>query len=367
MADAPSPLLHTPLHAQHVELEARMVPFGGWDMPVQYASILEEHRAVRQAAGIFDVSHMGRIEFTGAGVDAFLQRLFTCNVTAIAPGQGCYCLLCTESGGILDDTILYRRTASAFLLVCNAGNRPAVVAWLERWKQPGEAVAWEDRTEQTVMIALQGPQAPERLADLGGGALAEALTPFTWVDGVIAGQQALVARTGYTGEDGFEIIAEAAAGSFIWQALVDGDVTPCGLGARDTLRLEAALPLHGNDISPNTNPVEAGLLWTVALDKGDFLGAAAIRAMEAQGPARRLAGLEVVGRGIPRSHQPVLAGGRQVGEVTSGTFSPTLQKGIGLAYVESAYAKPGIDLTIDVRGTLVPATVVRRPFYRRPS
>ena len=364
MAESSS-LLVTPLHDQHVELAARMVPFGGWDMPVQYLSILDEHRAVREAAGIFDVSHMGRIEFAGAGAGAFLQRLFTCDVSAIEPGHGRYCLLCTESGGILDDTILYRRSPEAFLLVCNAGNRLAVLAWLDRWRQPSDAVAWQDRTLETVMIALQGPQAPQRLADLGGGDLATGLPYFGWAEGAIAGQHAFVARTGYTGEDGFEIIAEAAAGSFIWQALVDGDVTPCGLGARDTLRLEAALPLHGNDISPETNPVEAGLLWTVALDKGDFLGAGVIRQAKEQGPAHRLVGFEIVGRGIPRAHQDLLVDGRSVGTVTSGTFSPTLQRGIGMGYVETSLAKIGIDLTVDVRGAMTPARIVRRPFYKR--
>ncbi len=361
----PDSLFRTALHDLHVTADARMVPFGGWDMPVQYQSILEEHRAVREAAGIFDVSHMGRLEFAGADAGGFLQRIFTCDIDAIAPGAGKYTLICTNNGGILDDTILYRRDATRFLLVCNAGNRLAVLNWLNEHKRPGEDVAMDDRTLQTVMIALQGPQSPARLAAVCAPAAAPNPAYFHWAEASIGGRPAFVARTGYTGEDGFEIITDAEAGRTLWQRLAGMEVQACGLGARDTLRLEAALPLHGNDISLDTNPVEAGLSWAVAWDKSDFIGAAALRAIRASGPLRRLVGFELTGRGIPRSHQTILHQGHAVGQTTSGGIAPTLKKGIGMGYVEPPAAKLGTALDIDVRGTLLPATVVRRPFYRR--
>jgi aminomethyltransferase len=314
---------------------------------------------------MFDVSHMGRVEFEGPDCEAYLQRLFTCDVTAIADGQARYTLLCIEDGGILDDTILYRRSATAFTLVCNAGNTPAVLAWLERWQAP-HRVTMTDRTAATAMIALQGPDAADHLAALAVGGLDRELEYFHWTEASVAGRPCLVTRTGYTGEDGFEFITAAGDGPGLWRLLLGRGVTPCGLGARDTLRLEAALPLHGNDISPATNPVQAGLAWTVAPDKPAYLGMAAIERARLQGTPTRLVGFEVEGRGIPRAHCPVLVDGEVVGEATSGGFSPTLQKGIGMGYVTAAHARPGRDITIDIRGVMTPARTVRRPFYRRP-
>ncbi|MBI2886339.1 MAG: glycine cleavage system aminomethyltransferase GcvT [Chloroflexi bacterium] len=367
MNDATGTLRTTCLYQQHLALGGRMVPFAGWSMPVQYGGILEEHRAVRNAAGMFDVSHMGRLELSGADCVPYLQRIFTCDVARLEPGAGRYTLICAEDGGILDDTILYCRRPDSFLLVCNAANTPAVLDWLRRWREPGSRVALEDRTAATGMIALQGPQAAERLVSLADPALVRGLAYFRWCELTVAGQSATVARTGYTGEDGFEIIAPAEHVAGLWQRLLEGGVTPCGLGARDTLRLEAALPLHGNDISPETDPVQAGLLWTVALDKGPFIGREAILRAKTEGTPQRLIGFELVERGIPRPHHRILAGGQEVGVVTSGGYAPTLNKGIGMGYVLSAHARVGTEIAIDVRGNAIPARVVRRPFYKRPE
>ena len=367
MDASPQPLKTTCLYQEHLALNARMVDFAGWNMPIQYGSILEEHRAVRNAAGMFDVSHMGRVEFSGRDCIPYLQRLFSCDAAKLAPGQARYALLCAQDGGILDDTILYCRSAVAFTLVCNAGNTPAVLAWLTRWRDPYD-VTLTDRTAATGMIALQGPRAADHLAALSDPALPRDLAYFRWTDSIVAGIPAFVARTGYTGEDGFEFIVPAEAAPRLWRTLRDRGVTPVALGARDTLRLEAALPLHGNDISLKTNPVQAGLMWAVAMDKGPFLGSEAITRIKESGPPTRLVGFEVTGRGIPRAHCPLLLpDGTLTGEATSGGFSPTLQKGIGMGYLASPHAKAGTEIAVDIRGTVTPARIVQRPFYRRPQ
>ena len=365
MSDVAARLKTTCLHDNHLALGARMVPFGGWDMPIQYSGILEEHRAVRQVAGAFDVSHMGRVEFSGPDCIPYLQRIFTCEVAALEPGLGRYSLICTEQGGILDDTILYCRSSDSFLLVCNASNTPVVLDWLSQWKTPGQRVSIDDYTGATGMIAIQGPKAQEQLSALANPKVLQGLAYFHWVETSVAGNTALVARTGYTGEDGFEIITTAAAATGLWQALIDRGVTPCGLGARDTLRLEAALPLHGNDISLETNPVQAGLLWTVALEKGPFIGREAILQAKQEGTQERLAGFELTERGIPRAHYRILVEDAEIGHVTSGGYAPTLNKGIGMGYLLTQYTKIGTCISIDVRGTKIPAQVVRRPFYKR--
>ncbi|MSQ28678.1 MAG: glycine cleavage system aminomethyltransferase GcvT [Dehalococcoidia bacterium] len=364
----PSPSVKTTcLYDEHLALNARMVDFAGWSMPIQYGSILEEHRAVRNAAGMFDVSHMGRVEFSGRDCVPYLQRLFTCDVAKLEPGQARYTLLCAEDGGILDDTILYCRSSVAFTLVCNAGNTPAVLAWLEHWREPFD-ITLTDRTAATGMIALQGPGAAAHLAALAGPAVPGNLPYFRWVETTVAGIDAFVARTGYTGEDGFEFIVPAETAPGLWRTLRDRGVTPIALGARDTLRLEAALPLHGNDISLKTNPVQAGLMWAVAMDKGPFLGKEAIERSKASGPSVRLVGFGVTGRGIPRAHCPLLLpDGTVAGEATSGGFSPTLQKGIGMGYIAAAHGAIGTEIAVDIRGAITPARVVRRPFYRRPQ
>lgn len=359
----------TCLHARHEALGGRMVDFAGWHMPIQYqAGILEEHRAVRESVGMFDVSHMGRIEFSGADCVPYLQRFFTCDVAALQRGQGRYTLMCTEDGGILDDTIVYCRRPDSFLLVCNAANTTPVLAWLRQWKQPGQRVNLQEVTAVTGMIALQGPESPRILSQLADPAVLEGLAYFHWTETGVRGSQAAVARTGYTGEDGFEIIGTAPHVEALWDSLVELKVSPCGLGARDTLRLEAALPLHGNDISPRTNPIEAGLGWAVALEKpASFLGQAAIRRVKEVGPERRLVGFELRERGVPRAHCPLLHDGQAVGEATSGGWAPTLRKGIGMGYLPMALAKIGTPIEVDIRGTRAPATVVRRPFYKRPK
>lgn len=367
MSETAGPLKTTCLYQSHQALGARLVPFGGWHMPVQYSGILNEHRAVRTAAGCFDVSHMGRVEFTGPDCVPYLQRIFTCDVARLEPGQGRYTLICVEDGGILDDTILYCRRPDSFLLVCNAANTPAVLSWLTRWKSSDLRVTLEDRTAATGMIALQGPGAVAHMAALAEPETVRDLPGFQWVETRVADGKAIVARTGYTGEDGFEIIASTEQATALWGRLMERGVTPCGLGARDTLRLEAALPLHGNDISLETNPVEAGLLWTAALEKGPFLGREAILKVKEAGPQRRLVGFELTERGIPRQHHSILFQGQRVGEVTSGGYGPTVNRGIGMGYVSPEMAKPGIDIAIDIRGSITPARTVRRPFYKRPA
>jgi len=356
----------TCLHSRHEALGARLVNFAGWHMPIQYRGILEEHRAVRERVGMFDVSHMGRIEFAGRDCVPYLDRIFTCNVATLAPGQGKYTLICTDDGGILDDTILYCRRPNSFLLVCNAANTAAVLEWLRRWQDPDQQVSVLDVTRVTGMIALQGPESSRLLGTLAGPSAVQSLDPFRWVETAVHGGQAAIARTGYTGEDGFEIIGTAGHVATIWDRLAELLVTPCGLGARDTLRLEAALPLHGNDISLMTNPIEAGLGWTVAPDKaGPFFGQVAILRVKAAGPDRRLVGFELLERGIPRAHCPLLYEGHAVGEATSGGWAPTLRKGIGMGYLPAGLEKTGTPIVVDIRGTMVPAVVVRRPFYRR--
>ncbi len=359
-------LLTTCLHQEHLALGGRMVPFAGWHMPVQYESIIGEHHAVRRQAGIFDVSHMGRLYFSGAGCGDLLQRVLTCDVSKIDPGHARYALICLEAGGILDDVILYNLGKGEYLLICNAGNTPAVLGWLAQWTQPGQQVAIDNRTAATAMIALQGPQAVAHVNDLLGAAnQAVQLKAFQWTESLWRSQPLFVARTGYTGESGFELILGADDAPALWQALVERGVAPCGLGARDTLRLEACFPLHGNDISPETNPAQAGLLWTVALDNGDFIGREAIAQAKDAGTATRLIGFELTQRGVPRSHCDLLSQGQVVGQATSGGHSPTLEKGIGLGYVPAALTKVGTELEVDIRGNRVPARVAQRPFYKR--
>lgn len=364
-----SELLHTPLYDAHVALGARIVDFAGWAMPVQYASILDEHRAVRTAAGMFDVSHMGRIDITGTGALPFLQWTIASDVEKLEPGHGLYSVVCNDDGGILDDVILYQLATEHYYLVCNAANRAAVLDALTRYQTKFDGVQFVDVTAATGMIALQGPEAAHHLTELGGDGprLAANLTSFDCAPGELAGVAALVARTGYTGEDGFEIMTAADAVRTLWARLVAQGVKPCGLGARDTLRLEAALPLHGHDIGPDTDPISAGLGWVVSLDKGPFVGYDKIARVKAEGPSRRLVCFEVTGRGIPRAGYALAKDGQQVGTTTSGSVAPTLQKNIGMGYVPASLAAVGAVLDVDIRGTPTPVRIVRRPFYRRPT
>ncbi|HBL30000.1 MAG TPA: glycine cleavage system aminomethyltransferase GcvT [Acidobacteria bacterium] len=354
-------LERTPLYACHVELGARLVDFAGWEMPVQYTGVIEEHRAVRTAAGLFDVSHMGEVRVRGAGAEAFLQRLTPNDVAKLVPGRAHYSGLLTEEGTYVDDLLVYRLAADDFLVVVNASNAPRDFAWIA--ERAGGEVEVTDECDRWALIALQGPKALEILEPLAPGA--SALRYYGFRQGTVDGRPALISRTGYTGEDGFELYVDPEHAVALWRRLVDAGAAPAGLGARDTLRLEAAMALYGHEIDEKTTPWEAGLDWVVKLDKGDFSGRAALVAQKEAGAPRRLVGFEVEGRGIARQGHTVLAGGTAVGVVTSGTWSPTFEKALGLAYVPPALAAPGTALTLDVRGKALAARVVPTPFYRR--
>ena len=363
------PLKRTPLHACHVELGARMVGFAGWDMPVQYAGVIEEHRAVREAAGLFDVSHMGEIRVRGAGAEAFLQRMTPNDVARLAPGRAHYTGVLTERGTYIDDLLVYRFGAADFMTVPNASNAGRVFAWLRGHAAAQPAVELADVGDDYALLALQGPRALAILEPLASPGVA-ALRYYGFLEGEVAGVPAIVSRTGYTGEDGFELYLPPERAAEVWRRLLaDGaahGLRPAGLGARDTLRLEAAMALYGHELDEDTTPLEAGLAWVVKLDKGgDFLGRGALLAQRDAGVRRTLVGFEVEGKGIARQGHPVLSGGEAVGVVTSGTWSPTLEKALGMAYVPAALAAPGTHLDLDVRGRTVPAAVVEMPFYRR--
>jgi aminomethyltransferase len=359
----------TALFDRHVALGARMVEFGGYEMPLQYTGIRDEHLAVRQRAGVFDISHMGEVLVTGPGAEASVQHLVANDVSRLAPGAALYAVMCTEKGGIVDDVIVYRELhGRGFIIVVNAATRHKDVAWMgERLGPDTELV---DLSDRLALIAVQGPRALDIVAPLCEAEVGS-LRPFRSTGSRVAGVDAdvsVVSRTGYTGEDGVEIYIDAARAPELWDALLDAGrdrgLLPAGLGARDTLRLEAGLRLYGQDMDETVDPFSAGLGWTVKLAKGDFCGSEALRRI-AEGPPRRTAGLRLDGRGIARHGQPVLDGGRRVGEVTSGSFSFTLGCGIATALVEpDAAGRERLD--VDIRGTAASAAVVPLPFYRRP-
>jgi aminomethyltransferase len=344
-------LLRTPLYDRHVAAGARMVPFAGWEMPVQYDGVIPEHRAVRTDAGVFDVSHMGELEVEGPRAPELLQATLSNDLGRIQPGEAQYTLLTNERGGIVDDLIVYQLEPFRFLLIVNASNREIDYRWLKERELRGSEVS--DRSGEYALLAVQGPRAIERLG------LPEAL-PFTFASGDVDGVEAMVNRTGYTGEDGCELMCAAEDAGRLWDAVLGRGAVPCGLGARDTLRLEVCYPLHGNDITPETDAVSAGLGWVCALDK-DFTGADELRRIKQRGPERRLAAFVMIEKAVPRQGMPIGGGG----EVTSGTHSPMLDAGIGLGYVPADAAAPDTELTIDVRGKLRRARVVRKPIYKR--
>jgi aminomethyltransferase len=353
-------LRRTPLHGRHAELGAKLVPFAGWEMPVSYEGIREEHTAVRTHAGVFDVSHMGEVEVEGPGALAFLQRVLSNDVAAIDVGGAQYSCLCNEDGGVLDDLIAYRLGGDRYLIVTNSANHGADLAWLGRWSRSFD-VAVRDVADRYAMLAVQGPHARRVLA----GALGIELPARMRVAAArIGARPALVCGTGYTGEDGVELLIDPEVSAPIWAELLEAGIVPCGLGARDTLRLEACLPLHGNELSPARNPIEAGLGWCCREGTG-FLGSEAIAAARAEGTAELLAPFRIEGPGIPRQGNPVLAGGERVGLVTSGTFSPSLEIGIGMAYVRAGLAEPGSEVEIDVRGKRRSARIASKPLYRK--
>jgi aminomethyltransferase len=336
-------LRRTPLYERHAALGARLVPFAGWEMPVQYTSISEEHRAVRTGAGAFDVSHMGQLRLAGDGAHEYLQGRLSNDLDRIEPGHAQYTLLTNDRGGIVDDLIAYRRGGGDYLLVVNASNVESDHAAL------AEA---EDVSSEWALLAVQGPEALERLG--------LELEPFTFREDDVLGVRCLVAGTGYTGERGCELGCAPDDAPRLWDALLERGVTPCGLGARDTLRLEVCYPLHGNDITPERTPLEAGLGWACALDK-EFTGVEALRRQEENGPEEKLVAFVMEEPGIPRNGMRVEEGG----EVTSGTLSPTLGKSIGLAYVSASRSDPGTEITVDMRGRPRGARIVKKPFYTR--
>jgi glycine cleavage system T protein (aminomethyltransferase) len=347
----PETLLHTPLHDRHVELGARMVPFAGWEMPVQYEGVIPEHRAVRSDAGVFDVSHMGELEVEGPHAAELLQGALSNDLYRLAVGDAQYTLLTNEDGGIIDDLIVYRVGEHSYLLVVNASNRAAAHGWLKDREIPGSDV--RDVSDDCALLAVQGPRAIERLG----------LPPapaFTFAETTLDGVEVMVNRTGYTGEDGCELLCMSEDAVRLWDAVLARGVVPCGLGARDTLRLEVCYPLHGNDIGPETDAISAGLGWACALDK-QFEGVDVLRRVKAEGPERRLVAFVMEDKAIPR-HGMAIEGG---GEVTSGSHSPMLDIGIGMGYVPAAQAQPGTELTIDVRGRPRRARVVKKPIYKR--
>lgn len=364
-------LRRTPLFDEHKRLGARLVPYAGWEMPVQFKGLVDEHQAVRTAAGLFDVSHMGELVLEGEHAASTIDYLVTNDIKKLEDGQAIYTCACNEEGNILDDLIVYRVSQDRYLVVCNASNREKIA---EHFRKAAENhCTFEDVSDKTAMIALQGPKAMEILALAGAEAAACTDLPhFHFRDAVVANVQATVARTGYTGEDGVEIFCRWEDAPQLFRLLLDLGrplgLQPAGLGARDTLRLEVRLSLYGNDIDETTNPYEAGLGWTVKLDKGDFIGREALRAIKEAGPSRKLVGFEMTGRGIARGGYPLLdADGNRVGICTSGAPSPTTGKNIGLGYLPAELAKIGTEILVDCRGKQIPAVVVKTPFYKRTT
>jgi len=355
-------LKQTPLHDRHVAAGAKLVPFAGWDMPVTYEGIREEHAAVRTYAGLFDVSHMGQVEVEGPGAQAFLQRVLSNDVAAIDVGGAQYSCLCNEAGGVLDDLIAYRLGGDRYLVVTNSANHDADLAWLGRWSRSFD-VAVRDVADRYAMLAVQGPHARGVVTRALGIDLPARMHVAA---ARIGNGPALVCGTGYTGEDGVELLIDPEVAAGIWVELLDAGTVPCGLGARDTLRLEACLPLHGNDIGPDRNPIEAGLGWCCKEQTG-FVGADPIAQARAEGTAERLAPFRIEGAGIPRQGNAVLAGGERAGIVTSGSFSLSLDVGVGMAYVRTDLAEPGSEVEIDVRGKRRPARIASKPLYRKEN
>ena len=344
-------LQRTPIHDRHVALGARLVPFAGWEMPVQYEGVLPEVRAVRTDCGVFDVSHMGEFEVEGPRATDLLQATLSNDLNRIAAGEAQYTLLTNERGGIVDDLIVYRLDEFRYLLVVNAANRDADFGWLKEREIPGSDV--RDVSDEYALLAVQGPRAIERLG-------LPSAPQFTFAEAELDGIQCMVNRTGYTGEDGCELLAMADDGAALWDRVIARGAVPCGLGARDTLRLEVSYPLHGNDITPDTDAISAALGWCCALDK-EFTGANELREIKSRGPERKLVPFVMEEKAVPRQGMPVTGGG----EVTSGTHSPMLDRGIGLAYVPTDLSKPDTELSIDVRGRTRAARVVKRPIYKR--
>jgi aminomethyltransferase len=367
---SPAPALkRTPFYDFHVSQGGRMVDFVGWAMPIVYRSIIEEHEQTRQSGSIFDVSHMGRLSFTGKDATAFLDRVLTRNVQQMHVGQCRYSLVCNEAGGTLDDVIVSRDQKN-WILVCNASNREKLNRHFHQVRQAtGLDLDMVDNTEGTAMVAIQGPKVLDRIGNVLPVDV-KSMKRYTFVTDSVLLTRFTLFRSGYTGEDGVEVILPGKAAAMGMKMLAGSfgkegaTIKPAGLGARDTLRLEAGMPLYGHELSETTDPLSAGLAWAVDLKK-DFIGADALRKIAAEGPRRKLVGLELEGRRIARQGMPVMAGEQTVGEVTSGTFGPTVQKSIAMAYVDAAHAAEGTQLSVDLKGTANPARVAPLPFYKR--
>ncbi|MBX2810516.1 MAG: glycine cleavage system aminomethyltransferase GcvT [Myxococcales bacterium] len=365
-------LKRTPLYEQHVAAGGRMVPFAGFEMPVQYTSIRSEHQAVRERVGIFDVSHMGEIELLGDHAVAVADTIFTNGIARLANGQACYTCMCRPDGGIIDDLVVYKITNNHVLICANAANHQKDLAHIK--SIAANRCEVRDTSDEWVQIAVQGPCAASVIDGLIADFSTTAIKRFRFTHAQVCGTKGIVSRTGYTGEDGFELYMPTSSGTVLWDALLktgaDVGIQPAGLGARDSLRLEVAFPLYGNDIDETTTPYEAGLGWVVQLNKPEpFVGQQVLELEKQRTPQRRLVGIEVTGRGIARADYQVFSsdGRTAIGRVTSGTHSPSLGKAIALAYVQAPYTTPGTDLAISIRDQLVPAVVVPCPFLKKPA
>lgn len=362
--------LKTPLYQRHVELGARMIDFGGWLMPVQYSGIIEEHLAVRSAAGLFDVSHMGEIKICGKRALQFLQFLVTNDIAKMVDGQCLYTLMCYVHGGVVDDLLIYKQNDQEYLLVVNAGNKDKDFVWIKEQEAKygaGTELVVTDESEKTGQIALQGPVAEEILSSLTKYNL-KSIKYYSFVTAEAAGVPAIISRTGYTGEDGFEIYMDSGQTVHVWDALLSAGrskgLIPAGLGARDTLRFEAAMPLYGHELNENITPLEAGLGRFIAYDKGDFIGKHALLKQKEAGIKQKLVGFALLDRGIARAGYELYKNGAKIGAVTSGSFAPSLKANLGLGYVLSEEAQVGNQIDVIVRGKALKAEIVKRPFYR---
>lgn len=358
----------TVLYETHKSLNAQFVEFAGWEMPVSYTGVLEEHKAVRTAAGLFDVSHMGRIQVDGQGAKGFLQHLSTADVAGLRPGQACYTLFCNHEGGIIDDLLIYKLKRASYLVCVNAANREKCLNWIRTNAADFSNVSIEDVSNTIAQIAIQGPVSLQILEELTDVNLSS-LKLKNFMEARLGGMDSYIARTGFTGERGYEIFLPSVIAPGIWESIMKkGEphgLKPAGLGARDTLRLEMGYPLYGNDMDETTTPVEASLERAVDFKKGDFIGKEAILRKKEKGIERRLVGFELLQKGIPRHGYRIYSNGKTLGTVTSGNFSPTLKKGIGLGFVHPTYSGPGSEILIDIRGKVALAVVVEPPFYKK--
>ncbi len=356
-------LRRTPLYELAIELNARMTGFSGWEMPVQFGGITQEHHAVRSDAGMFDISHMGKFTLVGKEVLPQIQRLVPSDLSRLQPGQAQYTVLMNSQGGMIDDLIFYFQGDDRWVVIVNAATTQKDRDWMLA-NLDMSAIEFTDLSDAQALIAVQGKKAVEHLSEIVDRDLS-GIKPFGHLEATILGHAAFIARTGYTGEDGFEVMLDPAGAIELWRSLLKSGVTPCGLGARDTLRLEAAMALYGQDINDSTTPLEAGLGWLVHLDtKGDFIGRSMLEAQKQNGVKKRLVGLQMQGRNIARHDYPIFSDGAEVGIVTSGTLAPTVGQAIALGYVPTELSKPGQQVEIGIRGKNYSAIVVKRPFYR---